>query len=457
MDAAPLVSVIVLNFNGAAILPRCLDHLLAQTYAAREILVVDNASSDGSDAVLAAYAARGVRTVASPVNRGCAGGRNAGLAAARGAIIAFMDNDGYADPAWLAECVAALTARPGIGAIAPLVFFDRQGLVLNGAGGTLNRRGYGGDYCFQEPYEFAELPHAVLYPMGCGMVVRREVLEAMGGFDEALFNYYDDVEVGTWAWRLGLEVLCAPRAWVDHGFGSSNALNRNKIDLCERNRIRTILKYFPAHLLPAWALRELGSLLLPRSAWRWAVPWRAWGWNLANLASTWRLRQRYGPRRGYFDALIDPSWGTFPPPLPTNHLTQTDPAAATDQLPITRDDAASPLSYGWYPPEHDGPVSMRWTAAHAAAFVRAPAAAARLEIEWRAARPEVVTTLRLRRLDDLAVVWHRRALPGTAWSQARLDCDVPPGAYELQLCSQPANADAGGRPLGVGIARLALR
>ena len=56
MRDAPLVSVIVLNFNGAAILPRCLDHLLAQTHAPREILVVDNASSDGSDAVLAAYA-----------------------------------------------------------------------------------------------------------------------------------------------------------------------------------------------------------------------------------------------------------------------------------------------------------------------------------------------------------------------------------------------------------------
>jgi GT2 family glycosyltransferase len=265
MDASPLVSVIVLNFNGAAILPRCLEHLLAQTYSAREIIVVDNASTDGSAAVLSAYAERGVRTVASATNRGCAGGRNAGIEAARGDVIAFMDNDGYADPHWLAEAIAALTAADGIGAVAPLVFFDRQGLVLNGAGGTLNRRGYGGDYCFQEPYEFAQLPHAVLYPMGCGMVVRRQVLEAMDGFDEELFNYYDDVEVGVWAWRLGLQVVCAPRAWVDHGFGSTDVLNRNKVALCERNRIRTILKYFPAHLLPAWAVREVGSLLVPRA------------------------------------------------------------------------------------------------------------------------------------------------------------------------------------------------
>src|SRR5512139_1195824 len=98
MAETPFVSVIVLNFNGAAILPRCLDHLLAQTYERREILVVDNASSDGSDAVLADYAARGVRVVASPANLGCPGGRNLGLEAARGDVVAFMDNDGYADP-----------------------------------------------------------------------------------------------------------------------------------------------------------------------------------------------------------------------------------------------------------------------------------------------------------------------------------------------------------------------
>ena len=456
MPDAPLVSVIVLNFNGAAILPRCLDHLLAQTYTARELIVVDNASSDGSDAVLAAYAARGVRVVASPVNRGCAGGRNAGLEVAHGEIVAFMDNDGYADPRWLAEAVVALSGDAAVGAIAPLVFFDRQGLVLNGAGGTLNRRGYGGDHCFQEPYEFARLPHAVLYPMGCGMVVRRAVLDAMGGFDEALFNYYDDVEVGVWSWRLGLQVLCAPRAWVDHGFSSTDAINRNKIALCERNRIRTILKYFPAHLLPGWALRELGSLLRPRATWAWAIPWRAWSWNLAHLGSALRRRRRYGPRRGLFDPLLHPSWGSFPPPRPTHHLGRPDPAAAAASLAFESGADAAPLSYGWYPPEQDGAVAMRWTTAHAAAFVRMPARATQLECEWRAPRGDQETTLRLRRLDDLAVQWEWRAWPGTTWARRRVACHLPPGTYELQICSQPAAADADGRELGVGIARLAL-
>src|SRR4029077_19792394 len=119
-------------------------------------------------------------------------------------------NDGYAGPTWLEEAVLALTADDDIGAVAALGVFHHHKLIVNGAGGTLNLRGYGGDYCFKEPYEFASFPRHVLYPMGCGMVVRRAVLERMAGFDELLFNYYDDAEVGFWAWRMGLQVVFAP-------------------------------------------------------------------------------------------------------------------------------------------------------------------------------------------------------------------------------------------------------
>ena len=59
-----------------------------------------------------------------------------------------------------------------------------------------------------------------------GHLTRGAVLDAMGGFDEALFNYYDDVEVGVWSWRLGRPVVCAPAAWVDHGFSVSDTINR---------------------------------------------------------------------------------------------------------------------------------------------------------------------------------------------------------------------------------------
>ena len=453
MDPAPLVSIIVLNFNGEHIIARCLDHLLAQTYQPIEILVVDNASTDRSREILEGYAGK-IRLLASDRNHGCAGGRNVGLAAANGAIVAFMDNDGYAAPTWLAEAVRLLH-DVRVGAVAPLVFFNRHKLVLNGAGGTLNRRGYGGDFCFREPYEFARLPRHVLYPMGCGMVVRRAVLDAMQGFDEQLFNYYDDVEVGVWSWRTGFEVLCAPAAWVDHDFGGSDVINRNKVLLCERNRIRTVLKYFPAGALPRWLFTELLSFFHLRPAWMWTIPYRAWGWNLANLGTALGIRRRFRARPCNLDPLIFPTWGEFPPPRPNSHLNRPEPARAGTELSFDGRDE-SQLNFGWYPLERDAQAELRWTTAAASCFVRVPSGAAHLEITWRAAAADQRTALRLRRLGELAPAWETLDAPATEWHTRRYACAPEAGAYELQLLTTPPVADRGGRELGVAVTRLAI-
>ncbi len=456
MEHAPLVTVVVLNYNGAAIIGRCLDHLLAQTYQRMQLIVVDNASSDDSRAILDRYAAGGrVTVVYSAENLGCASGRNLGLRVAEGEIVAFMDNDGYASPTWLAEAVGLLTGKACIGAVAALVFFNRHKLILNGAGGTLNRRGYGGDFCFKEPFEFARLPYHVLYPMGCGMVVHRHVLDAMGGFDDALFNYYDDVEIGLWVWRLGLEVALAPEAWVDHDFGGADAFNRNKALLCERNRIRTVLKYFPIPRLPLWFLHELASLVPRPGREHQTIAYRAWAWNLPRLPSALRRRWRFrrgGP--GGFWALIHPSWGTFPPPRPENQLNRPDPRAASAVLDAC--DAAAPLNFGWYPVEHGDYYPMRWTSAAASAYVRIPARASKAEVTWRAPSGDQQTVLRLRLVDRPATAWQATDTPPTRWETSRYPCTVPPGVYELQLLTDPPYRDAGGRELGVGVARIAF-
>ncbi|MGH7790346.1 MAG: glycosyltransferase family 2 protein [Candidatus Binatia bacterium] len=454
---APLVSVIVLNFNGEQIIARCLDHLLAQTYPNLQILVVDNDSHDGSDAILRAYEADGrVTVLRSPTNLGCAGGRNLALPEAQGEIVAFMDNDGYAAPDWLAAAVRVLDGDARVAAVAPLVFFNRHKLILNGAGGTLNQRGYGGDFCYREPYEFARLPHYVLYPMGCGMVMRRAVLDEMRRFDAALFNYYDDVEVGLWAWRLGRQVVCAPEAWVDHDFSASDVINQNKALLCERNRVRTVLKYFPAAHLPGWLVRELLSFVPRGPRWRWALPYKVWSWNLWHLVSALRVRRRFGAARGGFRNLLDPGWGDFPPPCPNNQLNQPDPTQAGATVDFCDDDTPAQLNFGWYSPERDRQRTMRWTSGAASAFVHLPAGVAEAAIEWRGGRADQQTTLRLRPVGELGVVWEAvDALP-TEWTTQQFPCDAPAGLYELQVLTSPVFGDRGNRALGVAVTRIAF-
>ncbi len=110
----PLISVIILNWNGRAYLENCLAALQSQTYPAFEIIVVDNGSTDGSVDWLGGHHP-GVRVIANPENRGFAAGNNQGAQAARGDYLALLNNDTQVAPAWLAELARVLETDPQCG------------------------------------------------------------------------------------------------------------------------------------------------------------------------------------------------------------------------------------------------------------------------------------------------------------------------------------------------------
>ncbi|MGC8827650.1 MAG: glycosyltransferase family 2 protein, partial [Anaerolineae bacterium] len=144
MSTDPLVSVIIPNWNGAALLPACLDSLRAQTYRRLEIIVVDNASTDDSAALVRERYPE-VRLILLPENRGLTGGVNAGIRAAQGEIIALLNNDAEAEPAWVEVLVQALEAHPEAGSAASkMLLYDRRD-VLNSAGDTYGLDGIPGN------------------------------------------------------------------------------------------------------------------------------------------------------------------------------------------------------------------------------------------------------------------------------------------------------------------------
>jgi GT2 family glycosyltransferase len=455
LPAAPRVSVIVLNHNGEKIIAKCLEHLLAQTFDDFEIVVVDNNSADGSLPILERYLVSGrLSIVRARRNLGVAGGRNLGVRHAQGAIIAFIDNDGYAHPRWLAEVVKTIDSDPRIGVVASVVFFANRKVILNGVGGTVNYQGYGGDFCFDTPYEFAQLPRRVLYAMGCGMVVRKDVLDRLGPLDEKLFNYYDDTELGIRAWKSGFEVAVAPEAWVDHGFSYSDKILNNKTFLCERNRIRTILKYFPPSALAPWFVREIRFSRRFEKEHR-SIILRAWMWNLRHLPSALRLRLKFALRRNSFWNLLDPSWGHFPPPHPNNQVHRPDLALARHFLWLDGKSDAYQLNFGWYEAEHDGILGFRWSAPQASAFFKLRTPAVACALTFHAQEKERTARILVRRLGSLEPVAETifRLAP-QGWQRRVFPMHLEPGIYEAMLLCEEIFVDSWGRPLGAAVSAI---
>jgi hypothetical protein len=285
------------------------------------------------------------------------------------------------------------------------------------------------------------------------MAARREVLERVGPLDEKLFNYYDDTELGIRAWKCGYEVAVAPDAWIDHGFGHSDKIFRNKIFLCERNRIRTVLKYFPLRRLPAWFVRELmfsgkqERLFLTNIL-------RAWRWNVMHLPSAFKLRIKFSLRRGPFDHLLEPSWGHYPPSAPNNQIIQPDPARAGTWLEIDGDSEAHQLNFGWYYAEKDDTRYFRWTASVASAIFRLRSPVLGCTVAF-AGSEDREARLVIRPLGSLEPCFSEVfTMPGKEWTWRTFLMHLPAGHYELLLECEDLLTDKSGRRLGVAISSI---
>jgi glycosyltransferase involved in cell wall biosynthesis len=381
----PRVSVIVLNRNGERIIGKCLDHLLAQTFDDFDILLVDDNSADGSIVVAESYLGCGkLSIVRSHRNLGVPGARNLGLVHAKGEILAFIDNDGYAHKEWLAAALRTLESDDKIGAIASVVFFANRKTILNACGGTINQQGYGGDFCYHIPYEFADIPREVLFPMGCGIVLRRKALSQTWQFDSRPIKWYEDVELGIWLWACGYKVVVAQDAWIDHGWGFSDAFLPDIVHvresqdhaflpdrayMCERARIRNVLKYYPARRLMSWLSHEVSHFAHAAGTMR-SVLIKAWLWNLHHLPSAWRWRLRIRRHKAPFWHLIDSTWGYFPGPVPDDAANYLDLKQAHSTLLMDGRNDMHQLNFGWYEAETDAGRTFRWSARQASVLFR---------------------------------------------------------------------------------------
>lgn len=251
----PVISVIILNFNGRRWLAGCLDALAAQRGAPEfETIVVDNGSSDGSAAfVRTSYPA--VRVVETGSNLGFAGGNNAGSREARGTWLAFLNNDTVAEPGWLAALARGGDAHPDCALVTSrLVYLDNPSIVDSAGDGYLRAGG-----AFKHGHGAAAAAFAasreVFGACGGAFMIRRDAFEALGGFDPRFFMVYEDVDLSYRARLRGMRVWYAADAIVGHaGSASLGTVSAGAVFYGQRNLEWTWIKNTPSSLLLATAV-----------------------------------------------------------------------------------------------------------------------------------------------------------------------------------------------------------
>lgn len=259
----PLVTVVIVNWNGAEHLDECLASLQAQTLRAEmQVIVVDNGSRDGSLAVLHRHR-DAVRVIANSANVGFAAACNQGIRASRGEFVALLNNDVAVDARWLEALVGAMRRSPEVGSCTSKVlsYYDRR--VIDNVGHVVYLDGLtrGRGRLERDRGQF-ERPEEVFCPSGCAALLRRRMLDEIGLLDEHFFAYCEDADLGFRARWRGWTCWYVPTAIVYHKFSASTAaFSPLKALHVERNRIWLAVKNLPLPLLllsPACTLLRHG-------------------------------------------------------------------------------------------------------------------------------------------------------------------------------------------------------
>jgi GT2 family glycosyltransferase len=260
---APQVSVVIVCWNSAGHLPRCLRALESQTFRDFEVIVVDNASTDGTTADLAArFPNLRLNLQSLDANRGFAAANNIGAMLARADWLALLNPDAFPEPSWLEHLVRAASARPASFFASRQIQAQRPEL-LDGEGddyhvsGLAWRRNYGlSTYPAGPPVSvFSACAAAALYP-------RKEFIAA-GGFDEDYFAYHEDVDLGFRLRLRGLRCFLVPDAVVHHvGAASSGIRSGFAVYHGHRNLVWTYAKDMPAPWFWLYLPLHLGTNLV---------------------------------------------------------------------------------------------------------------------------------------------------------------------------------------------------
>jgi len=250
LPGPPEFSVLIVNYNGGAYLQGALDSLKIQTCRDFEVILVDNDSTDGSADSLNTDGLPAFTLIKETENHGFARGNNLAAARAKGRWLALLNPDAAARADWLAEILAGTRRHPGVTSFASTQLWMHDESKLDGAGDNYLLFGIPWRGGFHRPATELPAEGTCFSPCGASAVYDRETFFAAGGFDERLFCYCEDVDLGFRLRLQGESCVFLPRAVVSHaGGGLSEKVSGFSVRYGTRNRLWIYLKCMPMPLL----------------------------------------------------------------------------------------------------------------------------------------------------------------------------------------------------------------
>jgi GT2 family glycosyltransferase len=293
----PLVSVIILNYNGKDWLERCLSSLRSQTiYQQLEIIVADNASPDKSDLFAASlmHDWENGRVIQHGSNLGFCEGNNRAARQTNGEFYFFLNNDTWLEPDCL-EILVRETNRSGAQASTPLMLNYEDNSIQSSGGGGFDIFGL---MSLESPHSQTK---SVFVAGGCCYLIRNELFWRLGGFDPAFFMYADEYDLSWRVWISGYAIVSVPAARMHHR-GAANVNPTGGTQITEvrtsemkrfytnRNCLMLVLKNCQHILL---FMLPLQLLLLGAEACLCLLVYRRWSFikksYLDALAACWKL------------------------------------------------------------------------------------------------------------------------------------------------------------------------
>jgi GT2 family glycosyltransferase len=295
LSEAPLVAIVILNWNGRNYLQQFLPSVTATTYSNLKVIVADNASTDDSLAFLAAqYPA--IEIIRLQQNFGFAKGYNEALKHVEADYYVLLNSDVEVTPDWLQPVIALLEKDTAYAACQPKIRAFKQKHLFEyagGAGGWIDAFGYPFargrvfDICETDREQYNST-QPVFWASGAALVIKRSVFWTAGGFDEFFFAHQEEIDL---CWRLqllGYKIFCCPESVVYHvGGGTLPRGNSRKTFLNFRNNLIMLTKN-----------------LHPRERW-WKLPFRL----LLDQLSA--LKGLVSGDSGYFVAILKAHWGFY--------------------------------------------------------------------------------------------------------------------------------------------------